>query len=189
VFGYLPEPSGEHEDGNKSMAVWTNEGMLSSNGGLLGTRLLLEGQPLGVSLAGSALFLPIEGSQDHDAVFLGQVRMTFLLAASPLGRLRAEAGAHVAAAPLVSFVAPGVGLSGTIHLSGPWGLELRAHGNLWPYTELDVRSGLTVSVDTVGVSVGARALYLNDKGVLGAVNADDTDDFVAGPYVALAILL
>jgi hypothetical protein len=52
-----------------------------------------------------------------------------------------------------------------------------------------VRSGLTLSNRTVGMSLGARAVYLNDQGVLGAVNADDTDDFAAGPYLALAILL
>jgi hypothetical protein len=39
------------------------------------------------------------------------------------------------------------------------------------------------------MSLGMRALYLNDNGVLGAANADDTDDFMFGPSVLIAVAM
>ena len=160
----------------------------AQSGGLLGLRFAVE-EGVGVAFDYTLALAPIEGSSQLDSIHLLHLRMLWVLVAGPGGRLRVEAGGHLARAPLVTLFAPGLGLSGEVTLGGPIGLEARAQGSLWPYTEVDVRAGLTLGSRGFCLSLGGRALYLNDNGVLGAVNADDTDDFFAGPYLGLAVLL
>jgi hypothetical protein len=158
-------------------------------GNVFGAQVSFEGERFGLVLNYSAAFLPIAGTTDHDTLHMGQARVTYALLALEGARLRAEAGLHLAAAPEVTFFAPGLGVSAAVHLVGPLGWEARVYGNAWPYTQLDMRTGLTLSDQSFGMSLGMRALYLNDNGVLGAVNADDTDDFMFGPSVLIAVAM
>jgi hypothetical protein len=158
-------------------------------GPLLGVQLSVEGERLGLLLGYTAAFAPIADTGGSDTLHLLLAHITYAFLATERVRLRAELGGHFAAAPLVAFAAPGAGLSAAVGLAGPLGLEARAFGNIWPYTQLDARAGLTLSLGDVGLGAGIRGLYLNDNGVLGAVNAGDTSDSFWGPYVTLAFAL
>jgi len=162
---------------------------LGGRGYLLGTQLAWEGARLGFALGYTAAFAPIAGTADYDTIHLAHAHLMIALLRGERGRLRAELGPHIAAAPEVTFIAPGLGVSGFLALAGPLGLEGRVFGNVWPYTQLDARAGFALTADVIGVSFGMRAVYLNDQGVLGAVNAGDTSDSFYGPYVNLGIAL
>jgi hypothetical protein len=162
---------------------------IGGRGFLLGTQLAFEGERLGFLLGYTAAFAPIAGTPDYDTLHLAHAHLTFALLTGARGRLRLEVGPHLAAAPEVTFVAPGVGLSGVLALIGPMGLEGRVLANVWPYTQLDARAGLAFSAGAVGVSFGVRGVYLNDQGVLGAANAGDTSDSFFGPYINVGIAL
>ena len=161
----------------------------SAAGPLLGAQLSVEGQTLGFVLAYTAAFPPIGGTTDTDTLHLAAAHMTFALWSGDRGRLRGEVGVHLAAAPLATFVAPGVGLSAAFGLVGPLGVEARVYANAWPYTQLDSRAGLALSFGGIGLGAGIRALYLNDNGALGDANAGNTSDTFVGPYATLAIAL
>jgi hypothetical protein len=158
-------------------------------GPLLGVQLSIEGERLGFLLGYTAAFAPIAGTGEADTLHLALAHLTFAFLATERVRLRAELGGHLAVAPLATFVAPGAGLSAAIGLAGPLGMEARAFGNLWPYTQLDARAGLTLSLGGVGLGAGVRGLYLNDNGALGEVNEGDTSDAFWGPYFTLAFAL
>lgn len=162
---------------------------LGGAGPLLGLQLSIEGETLGILLAYTAAFAPIDDTGQFDTLHLATGHLTFALLSGARGRLRGEVGVHIAAAPEVSFVAPGAGVSAVVGLFGPLGMEARVFGNVWPYTQLDARAGLSLSLGGVGLGAGVRALYLNDNGVLGEVNAGDTDDLFIGPYATLAVAL
>jgi hypothetical protein len=159
------------------------------HGFMLGTQLAWEGERLGFLLGYTAAFAPIAYTPDYDTIHLPLAHLTYALLSGERGRLRVEAGLHAAVAPEVTFVAPGLGFSGVLGLIGPLGLEARVFGNFWPYTQIDARGGLALNAGVLGVSFGMRALYLNDQGVLGAVNAGDTSDSFYGPYVNLGVAL
>ncbi|HET8936668.1 MAG TPA: hypothetical protein VFN67_24665 [Polyangiales bacterium] len=158
-------------------------------GPLLGLQLSIEGERLGLLLGYTAAFAPIAGTGEADLLHLALVHMTYAFLATERVRVRAEIGAHLAAAPLATFVAPGAGVSAAVGLAGPLGLEARAFGNVWPYTQLDARAGLTLSLGGVGLGAGIRGLYLNDNGALGDVNEGDTSDTFWGPYFTLAFAI
>jgi hypothetical protein len=186
IFGYVPDGEAPIAASGGTTFVWAIDAGGGFGGVLLGSRLSLEGARLGIVTDYAAALVPLENATRFDAIHLLHARATLLLASSPRGRFRIEAGGHLAFAPLASFVAPGFGASGSWCLVGVYGVELRAQGQLWPYTELDLRAGLTVDGPGAGMSFGFRALYLNDNGALGAVNADDTDDLFLGGYVTVA---
>jgi hypothetical protein len=157
---------------------------------MFGARVLFEGAAYGASLGYTAIVSPAtDGSPAVDTFHLANVHMTVALLSGERGRLRAEFGAHLAVAPDVTFVAPAAGLSGSLALGAGFGLDARVTGNCWPFTEVDASAGLLWANDTVAVLAGARALYLNDNGALGAANAGDTSDFFYGPYAGLAFAL
>lgn len=157
---------------------------------MLGAHAAFEGQRVGVSLGYTGVISPTtDGSAGVDVFHLAQAHLTYALVSSPRGRIRAEIGAHMAAAPDVTFVAPGVGMSASLRLYRGWGMETRVFGNVFPYTELDARLGVVWSGSVASILGGVRALYLNDNGVLGAANAGDTSDFFVGPYIGLALAL
>jgi hypothetical protein len=190
VDGAPPPPVGYEEPPPPSAsAILSGDLMLGRELQLAGAQLAIEGQRLGVHFAYTAAFAPIDGTDDRVTLHLAQARMTYALIHTARSRLRLEFGAHLASAPDVTFLAPGIGLSAASRLIGPLGVEGRVFGNLWPYTQLDARAGVTLSAGPVGASFGMRALYLDDNGVLGAKNAGDTSDFFVGPSVLLAIAL
>lgn len=157
---------------------------------MLGARALFEGQRFGVSLAYTGVLSPTtDGTSGIDVFHLAQAHLTYALITTPRGRIRAEVGAHLASAPDVTFLAPGIGVSAALRLFGGFGMETRLFGNVFPYTQLDARAGLVWSGRVVSVMGGVRALYLNDNGALGAANAGDTSDFFVGPYLGLALAL
>jgi hypothetical protein len=157
---------------------------------LLGARALFEGQRFGVALAYTGVLSPTtDGTPGIDVFHLAKAHLTYALVSTPRGRVRAEVGVHVAAAPEVTFLAPGFGVSAALRLFGGFGLETRVFGSVFPYTELDARGGLVWSSRVVSVLGGMRTLYLNDQGALGAANAGDTSDLFFGPYVGLALAL
>jgi hypothetical protein len=170
-------------------------GMLSGDltvspiGPLLGAQLSFEGERLGLVFGYTAAFALVDDTGAFDVLHLPAARITYALLAGPRGRLRAEAGVHVAGAPEVTFVAPGVGVSAVLGLIGPLGLEARAFGNVWPFTQLDARAGLSLALSGVVIGAGVRSLYLNDNGVLGSVNAGDTSDHFVGPYANLSLVM
>jgi hypothetical protein len=166
----------------------------ADHGTMLGAQLSFEGSRFGFIGAYNGVLTPSSevdefGARQIDVLHLAQARLTYALVSGYRGRLRAEFGAHLAVAPDVTFVAPGVGLSGVLGLAGPFGIEGRVFGNAWPYSQIDARAGLTVASARFGVSVGYRVLYLNDHGVLGNANAGATSDFYRGPYISLAFAL
>ena len=160
-----------------------------SSGPLLGVQLSIEGERLGALFGYTAAFARIAGTPEFDTLHLLLAHLTYAVVTSERARVRAELGLHVADAPLATFVAPGVGLSAVFGLAGPLAFEARVFGNAWPYTQLDARAGLALSLGSMGLGAGVRALYLNDNGALGAANAEDTSDTFIGPYVTLAVAL
>jgi hypothetical protein len=158
---------------------------------MLGGLASFEGARVGFVGAYTGVLSPSQDAYSNsvDVLHLAQARVSYALVSGERGRLRAELGAHLAAAPDVTFLAPGVGLSGVLGLGGPFGLEGRVFGNAWPYSQIDARAGLTVASAKIGLSLGYRVLYLNDHGVLGPANAGATSDFYRGPYVTLSFAL
>jgi hypothetical protein len=157
---------------------------------LLGARLLTEGQFVGASIGYTGVFSPDPDPDSPDyVVHLASAHVTYALLSGERGRLRAEFGAHFAFAPDINFVAPGAGLSGTLGLGEGFGLDARVFGNVWPFTEVDASAGVLWANDAVALLAGARALYLDDNGALGAANAGETSDFFYGPYASLAFAL
>jgi hypothetical protein len=189
IDGQPPAPYSEYSDEPMVAAAFAGDLTLGSPGPLLGLQLSIEGERLGVLFAYTAAFAPIADTPDFDLLHLGVGHLTYAFIATERVRVRAEVGLHVAAAPLVTFVAPGAGLSAAFGLAGPLGLEARVFGNVWPYTQLDARAGLTLTLGSLGLGAGVRGLYLNDNGVLGGTNAGDTSDTFLGPYATLAIAL
>ncbi|MET0384922.1 MAG: hypothetical protein ABW321_03135 [Polyangiales bacterium] len=184
-YGY----DGDQEPVPPFTTALSGDFMLGRGGQLLGAQLAVEGERLGFRAGYSALFVPIAGTDQSDTLHLAQAQLTYAVLASQRARLRAELGVHLASAPEVTFVAPGAGLSAAVQLAGPLGIEARVFGNVWPYTQLDARAGVTLGAGRVGFSAGIRSLYLSDNGVLGAVNAGDTSDHAWGPYFLLAVVL
>jgi hypothetical protein len=163
---------------------------LAQGGRLLGARALTEGRRMGASIGYTGVFSPAtDGGDGIDVFHLAQVRLTYALLSGERGRLRAELGAHFAAAPDVTFLAPGLGFSGALGLGAGFGLEARLFGNFWPYTQIDASCGLLWATHTVAVLAGVRALYLNDNGALGDANAGETSDLFFGPYAGLAFAI
>jgi hypothetical protein len=167
---------------------------LAGTSTMLGALASFEGSRFGFVGAYTGVLSPSQDSNPYgnnsvDVLHLAQARLSYALISGERGRLRAELGAHLAVAPDVTFLAPGVGLSGVLGLGGPFGIEARVFGNAWPYSQIDARAGFTVASAKVGLSVGYRTLYLNDHGVLGNANAGATSDFYRGPYVSLAFAL
>ena len=205
-FGYIPPPPAAQEtlvvdappaaaDGYdptprpRVATALAGELTFGGRGFLLGTQLSWEGERLGFLLNYTAAFAPIADTPDYDTIHLALAHFTYALVSGERGRLRAEAGLHVAVATEVTFMAPGLGVSGVLGLVESFGLEARVFGNFWPYTQLDARAGLAFGTGAFGLSFGLRAVYLNDQGVLGALNAGDTSDSFYGPYVNVAIAL
>jgi hypothetical protein len=184
-----PAPVGAYADEPLVAAALAGDLTLGSTGPLFGAQLSVEGERWGFLTSYTAAFAPIVGTPEYDVLHLVLGHLTYAIIASERVRVRAEVGVHVAAAPLVSFVAPGAGLSAALGLAGPLGLEARVFANIWPYTQLDARAGLTLSLGGIGLGAGVRALYLNDNGVLGAVNADNTSDTFVGPYLTFAVAM
>lgn len=184
-----PAPSRMYDDEPMIAAALAGDLTVGSTGPLLGAQLSIEGERLGVLFGYTAAFAPIAGTPDYDTLHLLLGHLTYAFIASERIRVRGELGVHVANAPLVTFLAPGAGVSAALGLAGPLGLEARLFGNIWPYTQVDARAGLTISLGSVGLGAGVRALYLNDKGVLGEVNEGDTSDQFIGPYLTLAVAL
>jgi hypothetical protein len=185
-----PAPVGSYSS-DDPMVVGALAGDLTfgSIGPLLGVQLSLEGERLGVLATYTAAFASIAGTREFDVLHLMLGHLTYAFIASERVRVRGEVGVHIAAAPLATFLAPGAGVSAAFGLAGPLGLEARLFGNIWPYTQLDARAGLTLSLGAIGLGAGMRALYLNDNGVLGAANADDTSDTFLGPYLTFALAM
>jgi len=156
---------------------------------MLGVQAAVEGPRLGFQLAYTNLSAPYDEWGHNDVYHFVQSHLTYALYASDRGRLRAEFGAHVAVAPDVTFVAPGVGVSTEFGLVGPFGIEARLYANVWPFTQLDARGGLTIGGSHLVVRIGARVLYVDDNGVLGAANAGATSDLYYGPYLSLGVAL
>jgi hypothetical protein len=182
----LPPPS--------IVSAIAGDATLADHGSMLGVQASFEGSRFGFIGAYTGVLTPSEerdvyGNSTVDVLHLAQARLTYALVSGERGRLRAELGAHLAVAPDVTFMAPGVGLSGVLGLAGPLGIEARVFGNAWPYSQIDARAGLTLASAAIGVSFGYRVLYLNDHGVLGPANAGATSDFYRGPYVSLALAL
>jgi len=177
------------DEGPFAVAALAGDLTFGGVGPLLGLQLSIEGETLGVLLAYTAAFAPIDDTGQYDTLHLATGHVTYALLSGERGRLRAELGVHIAAAPEITFVAPGAGLSAVVGLAGPLGLEARVFGNVWPYTQVDARAGLSLSLGGVGLGAGVRALYLNDNGALGEVNAGDTADLFFGPYATLAVAL
>jgi hypothetical protein len=187
---YQTQPAyGTYDDERMVAAAIAGDFTVGTTGPLLGAQLSIEGERLGVLFGYTAAFAPIAGTPQFDTLHLLLGHFTYAFIASERVRVRAELGLHIADAPLVTFVAPGVGLSAAFGLAGPLGLEARVFGNAWPYTQLDARAGLTLTLGSIGLGAGLRALYLSDNGVLGETNAEDTSDKFIGPYVTLAVAL
>jgi hypothetical protein len=156
---------------------------LSNAAVTVGVHAFAEGERHGISLGYTGLFR----TDAHEEIHLAQGHFSYALISGLRGRLRAELGLHLAFAPDVTFVAPGGGVSGVVELGGGFGLEGRLYGNFWPYTQLDARGGVVWAQHSLAVLLGARALYLDDKGALGAANAGATSDFFFGPYLGFAL--
>lgn len=189
VDGGQPASSARYEDERMVAAAIAGDLTVGTTGPLLGAQLSIEGERMGMLFGYTAAFAPIAGTPQFDTLHLLLGHFTYAFIASERVRVRGEVGLHIADAPLVTFVAPGAGLSAAFGLAGPLGLEARLFGNAWPYTQLDARAGLTLTLGGVGIGAGVRALYLNDNGVLGRVNEENTSDKFIGPYMTLAIPL
>jgi hypothetical protein len=184
-----PAPTGVYEDAPVAVAALAGDLTVGTTGPLLGLQLSIEGERLGVLFGYTAAFAPIAGTPQFDTLHLLLGHLTYAFIKSERIRVRGEIGLHIADAPLVTFVAPGAGLSAAFGLAGPLGLEARVFGNAWPYTQLDARAGLTLTLGSIGLGAGVRALYWSDNGVLGSVNEQDTSDKFIGPYLTLAVAL
>jgi hypothetical protein len=188
VSSYPPPADNLEENTEQPVAAnlafdvgWLNAGPA------LGVHTYLEGYRAGVALGYTGIFRTDSLAGSDEQIHLVSAHLTYALLTSEHGRLRAELGLHIAGAPDVTFVAPGVGVSGVVELVGGFGLEARCYANVWPYTQFDTHAGFVWADRNFAVLWGGRAIYLDDNGVLGAANAGATSDFFFGPYVGFAL--
>ncbi len=160
-------------------------GQAMGGGSALGLNLGIEGKRWGVDGALTAMSLPTDdGTEGEDRIGLYSAHLTYALYSSDRGRLRAEAGMAVAAAPDITFVGPSIAMSFERCLFG--GLDVESRGQLVvvPYTQVDAQAGLALHMGILTLRGGWRWLLLNDRGLVdGEVHQDD----FAGPYAGLGL--
>ncbi len=180
-----PRPARQEAERRLERFELSANGQALAGGGAFTMHLLIDGRTAGFrgEYTGIAL-LPDDGSPSVDRIHLLDAHLTFPLAASEGGRLRAHLGADVAVAPDITFVGPSIGLSSTVALVGPLGFDAGLELTPFPFTQVDGRAGLGVALGPVELRGGVRATYLNDQGrVDGIAHAD----LLYGPYVGLGL--
>ena len=96
-------------------------------------------------------------------------------------------------------MAPTGGLSGQLWIAGPFAIEGAVFATPWPIWQLDMRAGLVLGIDSIGIRAGFRSQILEDRGVIGGTPEDTRGctqltngnwscrDVVMGPYVGVGI--
>lgn len=93
--------------------------------------------------------------------------LTFAFLTGRYGRLRAELGADTFFAQDLITMAPTGGLSGQLWIAGPFAIEGAVFATPWPIWQLDMRAGLVIGIDSIGIRAGFRSQILEDRGVVG----------------------
>jgi len=157
----------------------------SQKGAVAGADATFEGKRWGARLTLSYITAPSEDDDSKDSITLFDGHVSYAFLASPIGRLRVEVGFASAFAPDVSFLAPNLGLSGSVGLAGPLSFEASCRYAPWPFQKIDATAGLAITLlDQIAIRVGWRHLWLDDRGVLGGVRHTDT---FTGPYLGAAL--
>ena len=147
----------------------------------------LDGQRFGggVQLDGIALAAE-DGSGAVDTLSLVDATLSYSLLVGPQGRLRVHGGLYSAFAPDVTFVGPGVGLSTSLNLVGPFTADAGTSLVVFPYTKVDAHAALGLKISIVELRGGVRLTALDDQGRVDGVAHRDV---LAGPYLALGMVL
>jgi hypothetical protein len=123
-----------------------------------------------------------DGSSDTDNLQQVNAHLTFAFLNGPYGRVRAELGADMIAAPSAIFLGPTLGFSGTLWIAGPLAFEASVYGSIYPFYQIDGRAGLVVGAGPIGFKLGWRTQLLDDR---GAVDGVVHRDIYTGPYAGL----
>lgn len=167
----------------------------NGSGYIVGLSALFEGDRFGVSLLGQTVQTQLNQLTQLNA------HLTFAFLTGRYGRLRVELGADTFFAPDLIVMAPTGGLSGQLWIAGPFALEGAVFATPWPIYQLDLRAGVVLGIDSIGIRAGWRTQILEDRGIVPGVPDDTTGcaqlpngnwscrDVVMGPYVGIGIAL
>ncbi len=124
---------------------------------------------------------PLPGS--GNSVGLANAFLTFAVVATPIVRIRIEAGVMSAFAPALVAVGPGMGISGTVRVASPVRLEASAHATPYPFDEFDWNAGVSVALGPIALRGGWRRVWLNDRGLVDGIS---NQDVFSGPYFGIS---
>lgn len=170
---------------NRLMFRLNVEGQTLGEGSAVGLNVGLEGERLGVALAGSAMRLPTDdGTAGEDKIDLFSLHLTFALYSDDQTRLRLEGGFASAKAPDITFMGPSFALSFERCLFGALDLESRAQLVPAPHLQVDAQAGLALHLSAINLRAGWRVLMLDDRGLV-----DDVvhRDYFSGPYAGIGL--
>lgn len=161
------------------------EGQGRRDGGALGLALSLEGERLGFNLQFTNILAAADdGSGAVDSIRLFNLHLSYALLTGPHGRLRLLGGLDGASAPDVTFLGPGVGVSGVFGLINGFALEGLVRLTPYPFRQIDTSAGVSYALGPVGLRAGLRRVFLDDRGYVDGVV--HTDAF-SGPYVGVSV--
>jgi hypothetical protein len=161
------------------------EGQGRRDGGALGLGLSLEGERLGFNLQFTNILAAADdGSGAVDSIRLFNLHLSYAFLTGPHGRLRLLGGLDGASAPDVTFLGPGLGVSGVFGLINGFALEGMVRLTPYPFRQADTSAGVSFALGPFGLRAGLRRVFLDDRGhVDGVVHADA----FSGPYVGVSV--
>ncbi|HEY8208333.1 MAG TPA: hypothetical protein VIG99_12675 [Myxococcaceae bacterium] len=160
-------------------------GFRTMDGGAAAAQLRIEGPKWGIALEGRTIAVNADdGSNDTDHLSFFNGFVTYALVGNERGRLRLEAGGQSAFAPDLIVLSPAVGVSFAFGFGDHFGLEGVARASVYPHTQVELAAGLTYSMGPLGLRLGMRGIYLNDRGWVDGVTHDD---FFSGPYFGVGM--
>lgn len=164
-------------------------GQLHNQGGaILAVEAAVEGERWGANLTLMGIFVAAEDdSGELDTLKILDLHATFALLNGQHGRLRLELGIDTVFAPDLTVLGPDAGISGALALVGPLGLEGSAHYSPWPHQRVEGFLGLTLGFGRVGLRLGWRHLWLDDRALLPG-EPRNTDTFT-GPLLGLSLAI
>ena len=196
-FGYNRYPSGypvvvtpEEETVEAALRVTAGAEFLylanQARGYALGLNIAIEGERFGFSVAAQHLTVAADnGTNGNDTLQQLSAHAGYAFLTGERGRLRAEVGVDVVFATDVVLLAPTVGFSGMVWITGPLAIEGSIYGSVYPFWQLDGRAGIVVGMGALGLRLGLRAQLLDDQGVVDGVAHRD---LFMGPYAGLGFV-
>ncbi len=157
-----------------------------SGGFSVGAQASVEGDVLGLFVEGAGVALAADdGSYRWDRLGLASAHLSVAVLASDSARLRLLGGVDSVFAPDLIVAGPSLGIGGVVWLVGPLALEGSTTATFWPHLQVDARANLALGFGPLAFRIGARALWLDDRGLVDGVAHGD---LLVGPSAGFSLV-